>query len=167
MAAVRRDRLTWAARFGVHFRPQNGCNCDLSPGSELTGGGAGRGASAADRAGPEMYLATAVAGGPFASRAGTSLEVMLAGHVAVAPRWNVSAGVAPGLSDGAGTPGGAQVVIGDSVRRRAARRRRRRRRRRRWTPIDARGGGAVNRVTARAALAAAATLGASGAPARR
>ena len=55
-------------------------------------------------AGAELYLASAIAGGPFASRAGTSLELMLAGHLAVAPRWNVSLGVAPGLTDGAGTP---------------------------------------------------------------
>ena len=35
--------------------------------------------------------------------------MLLAGHVVVAPRWNVSLGVAPGLTDGAGTPA-ARVV---------------------------------------------------------
>jgi OmpA-OmpF porin, OOP family len=105
LAAGRRDRLTWAARFGVHLRPRNGCNCDLSPGSELTAGaGAGWRFIPRFAAGAEIYLASAVAGGPFASRAGTSLELLLAGHLAVAPRWNISLGVAPGLTDGAGTP---------------------------------------------------------------
>jgi hypothetical protein len=112
LAAGRRDRLTWAGRFGVHIRPRNGCNCDLSPGSELTAGAGGAWRFVPRfAAGAEMYLASAIAGGPFASRAGTSLELLLAGHVAVAPRWNVSAGVAPGLSDGAGTPA-ARIVIG-------------------------------------------------------
>lgn len=112
LAAGRRDRLTWAGRFGVHIRPRNACNCDLSPGSELTAGAGGAWHFVPRfAAGAEMYLASAIAGGPFASRAGTSLEMMLAGHLAVAPRWNVSAGVAPGLSDGAGTPA-ARIVIG-------------------------------------------------------
>ena len=112
LAAGRRDRLTWAGRFGVHIRPRNACNCDLSPGSELTAGAGGAWRFVPRfAAGAELYLASAIAGGPFASRAGTSLEMMLAGHLAVAPRWNVSAGVAPGLSDGAGTPA-ARIVIG-------------------------------------------------------
>jgi OOP family OmpA-OmpF porin len=112
LAAGRYDRLAWGARLGVHIRPQNDCACDLSPGTELTMGGAGTWRfNRWIAAGPEVYVATAVAGGPFASRAGTSLEVMLAGHVAVAPRWNVSFGVAPGLTDGAGTPA-ARVVAG-------------------------------------------------------
>lgn len=100
-----RDRLTWAGRLGVHVRPQHSCNCDLTPGSELTAGAGARWRFLPRvAAGAELYLASAIAGGPFASRAGTSLELLLAGHVAVAPRWNVSLGVAPGLSDGAGTP---------------------------------------------------------------
>ena len=112
LAAGRRDRLTWAARFGVHVRPQNACDCDLSPGTELTAGAGGTWRFVPRfAAGAELYLASAIAGGPFASRAGTSLEVLLAGHVAVAPRWNVSFGVAPGLTDGAGTPA-ARVVAG-------------------------------------------------------
>jgi hypothetical protein len=112
LAAGHYDRLTWGARLGVHVRPQNDCACDLSPGTELTMGGAGTWRfNRWIAAGPEVYLATAVAGGPFASRAGTSLEVLLAGHVAVAPRWNVSFGVAPGLTDGAGTPA-ARIVAG-------------------------------------------------------
>lgn len=112
MAAGRRDRLTWAGRVGVHFRPQHACNCDLSPGSELTVGAGGTWRFVPRfAAGAELYLASAIAGGPFASHAGTSLEVMLAGHLAVAPRWNVSLGVAPGLTDGAGTPV-ARIVAG-------------------------------------------------------
>ena len=112
MAAGRRDRLTWAGRLGVHFRPQHACNCDLSPGSELTAGAGGAWRFVPRfTAGAELYLASAIAGGPFASRAGTSLEMMLAGHLAVAPRWNVSLGVAPGLTDGAGTPV-ARIVAG-------------------------------------------------------
>lgn len=112
MAAGRRDRLTWAGRLGVHFRPQHACNCDLSPGSELTAGAGGAWRFVPRfAAGAELYLASAIAGGPFASRAGTSLEMMLAGHLAVAPRWNVSLGVAPGLTDGAGTPV-ARIVAG-------------------------------------------------------
>lgn len=112
MAAGRRDRLSWAGRFGVHVRPQNKCGCDLSPGSELTAGAGGAWRFVPRfAAGAELYLATAIAGGPFASRAATSLELMLAGHLAVAPRWNVSLGVAPGLSDGAGTPA-ARIVAG-------------------------------------------------------
>jgi OOP family OmpA-OmpF porin len=110
MAAGRRDRLTWAGRLGVHVRPQHACGCDLSPGSELTAGAGGAWRFVPRfAAGAEMYLATTIAGGPFASRAATSLELMLAGHLVVAPRWNVSLGVAPGLTDGAGTPA-ARVV---------------------------------------------------------
>src|SRR5205807_5470718 len=41
ISAGRRDRLTWAGRVGVHFRPQHACNCDLTPGSELTAGAGG------------------------------------------------------------------------------------------------------------------------------
>ena len=41
MAAGRYDRVSWGARLGVHMRPQNDCACDLSPGTELTMGGAG------------------------------------------------------------------------------------------------------------------------------
>ena len=112
LAAGRYDRVAWGARLGVHMRPQNDCACDLSPGTELTMGGAGTWRfNRWIAAGPEVYLATAIAGGRFASRAGTSLEVLLAGHVAVAPRWNVSFGIAPGLTDGAGTPA-ARVVAG-------------------------------------------------------
>jgi hypothetical protein len=112
LVAGRRDRLTWAGRFGVHVRPRNSCNCDLSPGSELTAGAGGAWRFVPRfTAGAELYLASAIAGGPFASRAGTSLELMLAGHLAATPRWNVSAGVAPGLSDGAGTPM-ARIVVG-------------------------------------------------------
>jgi len=106
-----RERLTWAGRVGVQIRPQHACDCDLSPGSELTAGAGARWRFLPKlAAGPELYLASAIAGGPFASRAGTSLELLLAGHLAVAPRWTVSAGVAPGLSDGAGTPV-ARVVL--------------------------------------------------------
>ena len=108
--AGQRDRLTWAGSLGVHVRPHHACGCDLSPGSELTAG-AGGGWRFHPRfaAGAELYLASAIAGGPFASHAGTSLEMLLAGHVVVAPRWNVSLGVAPGLTVGAGTPA-ARVV---------------------------------------------------------
>jgi hypothetical protein len=105
MVAGRRDRLTWAGRLGVHVRQRHKCTCSLAPGSELT---AGAGASwrflPRLAAGAELYLASTIAGGPFGSRAGTSLEMLLAGHFAVAPRWNISVGVAPGLTDGAGTP---------------------------------------------------------------
>jgi len=114
LASGRRDRLSWAGRFGVHVRPRNGCNCDLSPGSELTAGAGGAWRFVPRfAAGAELYLASAIAGGPFASRAGTSLEMMFAGHLVAAPRWNVSLGVAPGLSDGAGTPA-ARIVLGVS-----------------------------------------------------
>jgi OmpA-OmpF porin, OOP family len=110
-AGLWRDRLSWAGRLGVHIRPQHGCNCDLSPGSELTAGAGARWRFLPRlAAGPELYFASAIAGGPFASRAGTSLELLLAGHFAVAPRWNVSLGVAPGLSDGAGTPAARAVL---------------------------------------------------------
>jgi OmpA-OmpF porin, OOP family len=105
------DRLTIAGRLGVHVRPENACNCDLSPGSELTAGvGAGWRFSPRWSAGPELSLATAL-GGRFASRAGTSVELLLAGRVVVAPRWYVSFGFAPGRSDGAGTPV-ARAVLG-------------------------------------------------------
>ena len=105
LAAGRRDRLTWASRLGVHLRPRHGCNCDLSPGSELTAGaGAGWRFHPRFAAGAELYLASAIAGGPFASHAATSLELMLAGHVALAPRWNAGFGLARGLTSGAGTP---------------------------------------------------------------
>jgi hypothetical protein len=104
------DRLTWAARLGPHLRPDHGC-CDLSPGTELTAGlGASWRFSPRWSAGPEMMLATAL-GGRFASRAATSLELLLAGRVVVAPRWIVSAGLSPGLTDGAGTPV-ARAVVG-------------------------------------------------------
>ncbi len=105
------DRLMWAARLGLHVRPENACACDLSPGTELTAGlGAGWRFSPRWAAGPELTFATAL-GGRFASRAGTAVELLLAGRVVVAPRWIVSFAVAPGLSDGAGTPI-ARAVVG-------------------------------------------------------
>jgi hypothetical protein len=110
LAAGETDRLTWAARLGLHVRPEYKCGCNLSPGSELTAGlGAGWRFSPRWSAGPELMFATSL-GGRFASRAGTSLELLLAGRVVVAPRWIVSAGLAPGLSDGAGTPAVRAVV---------------------------------------------------------
>jgi hypothetical protein len=118
LVAGERDRLSWAARVGVHLRPQHDCGCDLSPGSELTAGAGGRWRFAPRlAAGPELYLSRVISGGPFASRAATSLELLLAAHFAATPSWNVSAGVAPGLTDGAGTPAmraiiGVQYVIG-------------------------------------------------------
>lgn len=98
------DRLTWAARLGVHVRPEHGCGCDLSPGSELTAGlGARWRFSPVWAAGPELAFATAL-GGRFASQARTSAELLLGARAVVAPRWNVSFALAPGLTDGAGTP---------------------------------------------------------------
>ena len=111
LVAGESDRLTWAARVGLHVRPEHTCACDLSPGSEVTAGlGATWRFSQRWAAGPEIYLATAM-GGRFASRAGTSAELLLAGHVAVAPGWSVNFGLAPGLADGAGTPV-ARAIVG-------------------------------------------------------
>jgi OOP family OmpA-OmpF porin len=124
LVAGRHDRLSWAGRLGVHLRPQHACGCDLSPGSELTAGLAG-GWWFMPRlmAGPELYLSRVISGGPFGARAATSLELMLSARFVASPRWNISLGVAPGLTDGAGTPA-ARVVLGvqyvvESLARRA------------------------------------------------
>jgi hypothetical protein len=100
-----RGPLEWAARVGVHIRPQDDCGCNLAPGSELAGAlAAGWRVTPRVLVGPELYGSTTVSGGPFASRAGTPIEMLLGGQVLVARGWSAAFGVARGLTAGAGSP---------------------------------------------------------------
>jgi hypothetical protein len=116
-AGDHRRAISWAGSLGVHVRPEHGCGCDLSPGTELTLGLAGSWRfSPRWRAGPELYASKAITG-PFASRASLPVELLLAGHFAIRPSWNLSFGLAPGLTRGAGAPAfrgviGLQYVFG-------------------------------------------------------
>jgi OOP family OmpA-OmpF porin len=105
LVAGERGRFVWAASLGLHVRPQNKCGCDLSPGTEVTGvAAAGWRLSPRLLVGPELYGSAATSsGGPF-SRAAPPVEALLGAHFAFAPRWTVNGGLAPGLTDGAGTP---------------------------------------------------------------
>jgi hypothetical protein len=105
MAAGEHGRLTWAARLGLHLRPSDACACDLAPGSEVTFGAA-VGWQAVRRLvlGAELTGSAALSSASSFSRAAAPVELLLEGHVEVAPRWRVTAGVGPGLSDGPGSP---------------------------------------------------------------
>jgi hypothetical protein len=105
MAAGERGRLVWAARAGVQIRPKDSCGCNLAPGSELDGAVAG-GWRINPRllVGPELYASTSFSGGTLAARGTAPVEAMVGGHWAVTPQWNVSLGLARGLTDGTGSP---------------------------------------------------------------
>ena len=75
---------------------------------------------AALRRGPELYLASAIAGGPFASRAGTSLEMMLAGHLGGRAALERERGRRARLERRRGHAGGAQRGRRPVCRRAAA-----------------------------------------------
>jgi hypothetical protein len=96
--------FVWAGRVGYHVRPTYKCGCTLTPGSEVTLAMAG-GFRALPTllVGPELYASTA-ANGQFAKATASPLELLLGAHYALAPEWAVSLGVAPGLTDGAGSP---------------------------------------------------------------
>jgi hypothetical protein len=102
-AAGERARFSWAASFGLHLRPSGAG--DLAPGHELTFG-----AAAGFQATPRVLLGGELAGSKALSSTGVfaqadaPVELLLAGHLAVAPRWRVSLGIAPGLTNGPGTP---------------------------------------------------------------
>jgi len=103
--AGRWDQLVWAASLGYHIRPTYKCSCALTPGSEMTAGAAvGYEVAPRWRVGPELYASTAVASGRFATAVGSPVELLLGGHYAVAPEWEVGVGAAPGLTNGAGSP---------------------------------------------------------------
>lgn len=91
--------VAWAARLGYHVRPRGG----LAPGDEVTAAlAAGWRVSPAVLVGPEVYASSArtALGKPVA----TPLEVLVGAHLAIARDWMVGAGVAPGLTDGPGSP---------------------------------------------------------------
>jgi hypothetical protein len=103
MGAGQRGRFDWAASAGVHVRPS--CGCNLAPGTELTwGAGAAWAVVPRVRVGAELSGSAAFSSASAFSRAAPPLELLLAGHVAVAPRWRVSGGFGPGLTDGPGSP---------------------------------------------------------------
>lgn len=110
LVAGARGRVEWAARLGVHLRPKADGG-DLAPGSEMNGGlGVAWRVNPRVLVGPELYGSTAIAGGPFASRAGTPIELLLGGQVGLAPGWHLGAGVGRGLTNGAGSPAIRAVV---------------------------------------------------------
>jgi hypothetical protein len=112
MVAGDRGRLTWAARAGVHVRPSDKCGCDLAPGSELTlGAAAGWWMSPRLLLGAELYGSRAFSSGGAVARAAPPVEVLLAGHFTPIPHWRASLGVAPGLTNGPGSPT-VRVVLG-------------------------------------------------------
>jgi len=112
MMAGDRGRLAWAAQVGVHLRPQDGCGCDLAPGHELTlGGSVGWRPVPTLLLGPELYASRAFSSRGAFSHAPPPVEVLLGGHILIARDWSASAGVAPGLTDGPGSPA-ARVVVG-------------------------------------------------------
>jgi hypothetical protein len=111
MAAGERGRLTWAARLGVEFRPKDHCGCSLAPGSEMNGALAG-GWRFSPRlmVGPELFASAPLAGSTLAARATPAVELMAGAHFAIDPRWQVSAGISRGLTEGAGAPAFRGVV---------------------------------------------------------
>jgi hypothetical protein len=111
MLAGERGRLVWAARAGVHLRPGDACGCDLAPGSELTLGGAvGWQLRPRLLLGAELYGSAALSGGGAFAGAAPPAELLLGGQLALKPRWRINAGIAPGLTDGPGSPGLRAVV---------------------------------------------------------
>jgi OOP family OmpA-OmpF porin len=101
--AGERRRLSWAARAGVHVRPK--CGCDLAPGSELTlGAGVGWWASPRWSFGAELSGSKSVSGAAAFSQAAPPAELLVRTSVSLPPQWRASLGVAPGLSNGPGSP---------------------------------------------------------------
>lgn len=112
MVAGDRGPFAWAAQVGLHLRPQDGCGCDLAPGHELTlGASAGWRPAPRILLGPELYMSRAFSSRGAFSQAPPPVEVLLGGHVLIAPEWRASAGIAPGLTDGPGTPA-VRIVVG-------------------------------------------------------
>ena len=100
--------LSWAARLGYHIRPT--CDCSLAPGDELTAAIAvGVRPSSRLLIGPEIYVSTARA--HLGEAVASPLELLVGAHFAVAPGWTLGAGVAPGLTDGPGSPT-VRAIIG-------------------------------------------------------
>ncbi|HSS38345.1 MAG TPA: OmpA family protein, partial [Polyangia bacterium] len=97
--AGERGVFAWAARAGYQARSSGG----LAPGDEVTGG-----LAVGWRVWPTVLLGTELTGSSRRSAFGktvtTPAELLFGGHVAVAPDWQVGVGVAPGLTDGAGSP---------------------------------------------------------------
>lgn len=97
--AGERGAFVWAARAGYQARPSSG----LAPGDEITGGLAlGWRVSPAVLLGSELYGSSTRSA--FGKAIATPAEILVGGHVAVAPDWQVGAGVAPGLTYGPGSP---------------------------------------------------------------
>jgi hypothetical protein len=110
MLAGTHARFVWGARAGLHLRPS--CTCDLAPGSEVTFGGAG-GWWATPRLllGAELYGSQALAQNGAFGGASPPLELLFQSQLVVKDHWRVSAGVAPGLTNGPGAPV-VRAVIG-------------------------------------------------------
>src|SRR5450432_918501 len=96
--------FVWAARVGYHYRPTYKCGCDLTPGSEVTGGLAvGVRALPTMLVGAELYAATPATSAGFAKPVASPIELLMGVHLAVSPDWSVGVGAAPG-TDGPGSP---------------------------------------------------------------
>ena len=109
--AGERGAFAWAGRFGVQFRPSDGCQCNLAPGTELDGALAGGWRPrAAWLVGPEVIWSHAVGSGASALRSGTPLELLVGGHYAATPTWTFNVGLGHGLTNGAGTPAFRMLV---------------------------------------------------------
>ena len=110
--AGEREAFAWAGRFGVQFRPSDGCHCNLAPGTEVDGALAGGWRPRPQwLVGPELTWSHAVGSGAGALRSGTPLELLVGGHYAATPTWTFNLGLGHGLTDGAGTPA-FRVIVG-------------------------------------------------------
>jgi hypothetical protein len=98
-----RGRFTWSGRVGLHLRPS--ASGDLAPGHELTfGAGGGWRFNPRLLATAELALSAALSSsGPF-SRADPPTELLVSGHYTLSHQWSVSLGLAPGLTNGPGSP---------------------------------------------------------------
>jgi OOP family OmpA-OmpF porin len=103
--------FAWAGRFGIQFRPSDGCHCDLAPGSEVNGAvAAGWRPRPELLVGPELFWSHGISDGGPGLRPGTPFELLLGGHYAVTPTWTLTVGVGAGLTSGAGTPALRTIV---------------------------------------------------------
>jgi len=117
MVSGERRRVVWAASLGLQYRPKDDCGCSLAPGTELNGGAAaGWRFSPRIMAGPELFAALPLSGGTLAARGTPAIELLVGGHFAVHPGWDVSVGLSRGLTQGPGAPAfravaGVQFVL--------------------------------------------------------
>jgi OOP family OmpA-OmpF porin len=105
MLAGEKGRFIWAAQLGIHLRPRDSCGCDLAPGSELSLGAAvGWQISQRVLARAELYGSDGLSSGGAFGKASPPAEILMSGRIALTPRWRLDVGVAPGLSNGPGSP---------------------------------------------------------------